>query len=355
MVAMFASGDPSAAAAVVAEDYIDHQGFGSGPINGIDGFTLVVRTNHAAYRWAARSSACGGSPGRAIWCARTATSAVDLARFAEHGSTAYRLSPETMAKVNMRPSSASSMLIDGFAPSSPCATTARVQRSQSAHPSRWRRARTLVTSPPSLHCCSHQAALCQASASHPTTASMCSGIASRSLTSVRIAGVAIPICPPGAKNAKQTGEQVVVSAEILPRVDADDRIEEVVLERQPACVGADCVDLVADTGLVEQRIEPRPVDPQVDSPHLHVELPRQEHRCRALAAAEVENAHPHAKAYVGEKILQEPEWVRAHVEPEEPVRVVRRRTRVGGMTEVGLHGAILDRRPTSVERYGAAD
>jgi predicted SnoaL-like aldol condensation-catalyzing enzyme len=50
MVAMFASGDPSAAAAVVAEDYLDHQGLGSGPINGIDGFALVVRTNHAAYR-----------------------------------------------------------------------------------------------------------------------------------------------------------------------------------------------------------------------------------------------------------------------------------------------------------------
>ncbi len=50
MVAMFASGDPSAAAAVVAEDYIDHQGLGSGPINGIDGFALIVQTNHAAYR-----------------------------------------------------------------------------------------------------------------------------------------------------------------------------------------------------------------------------------------------------------------------------------------------------------------
>jgi predicted SnoaL-like aldol condensation-catalyzing enzyme len=50
VVAMLASGDPSAAAAVFGEDYIDHQGLGSGPINGIDGFALVVRTNHAAYR-----------------------------------------------------------------------------------------------------------------------------------------------------------------------------------------------------------------------------------------------------------------------------------------------------------------
>jgi predicted SnoaL-like aldol condensation-catalyzing enzyme len=50
MVEMFASGDPSAAAAVVAEDYLDHQGLGSGPINGIDGFALVVRTNHAGYK-----------------------------------------------------------------------------------------------------------------------------------------------------------------------------------------------------------------------------------------------------------------------------------------------------------------
>ena len=49
MVAMFASGDPSDAAAVVAEDYLDHQGLGAGPIRGIEGFALVVRTNHAAY------------------------------------------------------------------------------------------------------------------------------------------------------------------------------------------------------------------------------------------------------------------------------------------------------------------
>ncbi len=49
MVAIFASGDPSDAAAVVAEEYLDHQGLGAGPIRGIDGFALVVRTNHAAY------------------------------------------------------------------------------------------------------------------------------------------------------------------------------------------------------------------------------------------------------------------------------------------------------------------
>lgn len=50
MVAMFASGNPSDAAAVVAEDYLDHQGLGTGPIRGIDGFALVVRTNYAAYK-----------------------------------------------------------------------------------------------------------------------------------------------------------------------------------------------------------------------------------------------------------------------------------------------------------------
>lgn len=49
MVAMFASGDPSAAATVVAEDYLDHQGLGAGLIRGADGFAHVVRTNHAAY------------------------------------------------------------------------------------------------------------------------------------------------------------------------------------------------------------------------------------------------------------------------------------------------------------------
>ena len=49
MVAMFASGDPSAAATVVAEDYLDHQGLGGGLMRGVDGFAHVVRTNHAAY------------------------------------------------------------------------------------------------------------------------------------------------------------------------------------------------------------------------------------------------------------------------------------------------------------------
>lgn len=50
MVAMFASGDPSGAGEVVAEGYLDHQGLGAGPVQGIAGFAHVVRTNHAAYR-----------------------------------------------------------------------------------------------------------------------------------------------------------------------------------------------------------------------------------------------------------------------------------------------------------------
>lgn len=49
MVAMFASGDPSKAATVVGADYLDHQGLGTGPIRGVDGFAHVVRTNHATY------------------------------------------------------------------------------------------------------------------------------------------------------------------------------------------------------------------------------------------------------------------------------------------------------------------
>jgi predicted SnoaL-like aldol condensation-catalyzing enzyme len=49
MVAMFASGDPSEASLVVAEDYLDHQGLGDKPIRGVEGFAHVVRTNHAAY------------------------------------------------------------------------------------------------------------------------------------------------------------------------------------------------------------------------------------------------------------------------------------------------------------------
>ena len=48
-MAMFASGDPSEAAAVVADDYLDHQGLGAGPLRGVDGFAHVVRANHAAH------------------------------------------------------------------------------------------------------------------------------------------------------------------------------------------------------------------------------------------------------------------------------------------------------------------
>lgn len=49
MVGMLASGDPSDAEAVVARDYLDHQGLGAGPMHGVDGFTHVVQMNHNAY------------------------------------------------------------------------------------------------------------------------------------------------------------------------------------------------------------------------------------------------------------------------------------------------------------------
>jgi predicted SnoaL-like aldol condensation-catalyzing enzyme len=50
MVAMFASGDPSAAAVFVDEAYLDHQGSGAGPLRGVEGFAHVVRVNSASYR-----------------------------------------------------------------------------------------------------------------------------------------------------------------------------------------------------------------------------------------------------------------------------------------------------------------
>lgn len=49
MVAMFASGDPSGAAACIGDEYLDHQGLGAGPLRGIEGFATVVRTNFDAY------------------------------------------------------------------------------------------------------------------------------------------------------------------------------------------------------------------------------------------------------------------------------------------------------------------
>jgi predicted SnoaL-like aldol condensation-catalyzing enzyme len=50
MVAMFASGDPSAAAEVVAPEYVDHQGLGRGAMRGVEGFAQIVRTNHTAWQ-----------------------------------------------------------------------------------------------------------------------------------------------------------------------------------------------------------------------------------------------------------------------------------------------------------------
>ncbi len=49
MVGMFASGDPSGAAEVVASDYLDHQGIDGRPLKGVEGFAHVIHTNHAAY------------------------------------------------------------------------------------------------------------------------------------------------------------------------------------------------------------------------------------------------------------------------------------------------------------------
>lgn len=50
MIAMFASGDPSGTAEVVASDYLDHQGLEAGPLEGVEGFAHVVRTNHSTYQ-----------------------------------------------------------------------------------------------------------------------------------------------------------------------------------------------------------------------------------------------------------------------------------------------------------------
>lgn len=49
MVSMFDSGDSSAAADVVAEAYLDHQGLGGGPMRGVDGFIDVVEASWAGF------------------------------------------------------------------------------------------------------------------------------------------------------------------------------------------------------------------------------------------------------------------------------------------------------------------
>lgn len=49
MVAMFDSGDPTAAVRVVADSYLDHQGLGQGPMHGVGGFIEVVQASRAGF------------------------------------------------------------------------------------------------------------------------------------------------------------------------------------------------------------------------------------------------------------------------------------------------------------------
>jgi hypothetical protein len=49
MVEMFATGDVSDVADVVAADYLDHQGLGTGEMHGVDGFVEVVAVARHGY------------------------------------------------------------------------------------------------------------------------------------------------------------------------------------------------------------------------------------------------------------------------------------------------------------------
>jgi hypothetical protein len=49
MVTMFATGDTTKAASVVADEYVDHQGLGDGPIFGADGFCHVVAAARSGF------------------------------------------------------------------------------------------------------------------------------------------------------------------------------------------------------------------------------------------------------------------------------------------------------------------
>jgi hypothetical protein len=53
MVAMFDSGDASAAPDVVADAYLDHQGLGGGPMLGAAGFIAVVKASWAGFEYKA--------------------------------------------------------------------------------------------------------------------------------------------------------------------------------------------------------------------------------------------------------------------------------------------------------------
>ena len=68
-----------------------------------------------------------------------------------------------------------------------------------------------------------------------------------------------------------------VSPEVLEGVDADDRVEFVILEREVAHVGVHRRDSILDACLAKNLVYLLRIDPQVARGHGHRALAREEH------------------------------------------------------------------------------
>jgi hypothetical protein len=124
----------------------------------------------------------------------------------------------------------------------------------------------------------------------------------------------------------QVGRVVVAGPEVLPRVDAHYHVEGRSSERQRPGIHPHRQDLVVDAFLLEDLARLRRVDPEIHRHDMHSVLLGEEDRGRAQTGTEVEHAHPGPQIKVGGEVLEEPQRVRAHVEIDEPLRVVLVRT-----------------------------
>jgi hypothetical protein len=144
--------------------------------------------------------------------------------------------------------------------------------------------------------------------------------------------------PVRLREPRQAGEVMVVGREVGKRIDAEDRVEELGLERQAPGVGVDGRHAIGDAGIGNPLLVLGRAEPQVRRPHLHAELAREEDRLRRPTATEIEHAHPGLQLDDLGEPLGQPQRVGAAADArDQPIRVVARGAREQGGEEPGIH------------------
>ena len=230
--------------------------------------------------------------------------------------------PVTSANVTNAPPSASSICCTGELGCPLSSMTARSHSSQFAHPSACSRAVTDAKARREVPL-----------APQPLGGVPGSGLGAHHLVDVvgDLAELAHLCSQGGRRDAelparleerRQVGRVVVARPEVLPRVDADDHVEGGPPERQRPGIHPHRQDLAVDALLREDLARLRGVDPEIHRHDLHSVLLGEEDRGRAQTGPEVEHPHPGPEVQVVREVLEQPQRVRAHVEVDEPLRVV---------------------------------